>query len=183
MNDILVGSFYQLCMAGNLDTIIHTFGHTPNTERIDMNYAYYLTYYNYRNNDSDTSPVLKWLRNLDSNIDSDQIENDYMADTYIPNEALLLACELGQFTVVEWLFNQEPYLSSLKNRCEISSAFIASCKQDNLQLTKLVFQQLDTYISTRLIILNQAYQNARDNLNIQTMAWLLEINNNIVIEN
>jgi len=175
MNDHSTLTFYKLCRNCNLQGLIDTFGDLSNTSAIEMDYAYYIVY----NQSRDKAPILDWLLELDPNIDFERVANDYTADEHLPNDALILACKFGQFDVVEWLFTKEPYLSSFKNRCNICYAFRLSCCNENIDITKSIFNKLADYIQTRLLILNQAYFNAAANQNTQTMQWLLEINPNI----
>lgn len=178
MDDHSTLTFYKLCRNCNLQGLIDTFGDLSDTSAIEMDYAYYIVY---KSNKPDRckAPILDWLLDLDSNIDFERVANDYMADEHLPNDALILACKFGQFDVVEWLFTEEPYLSSFKNRCNICYAFRLSCCNENIDITKSIFDQLADYIQERLIILNQAYLNAAANQNTHTMQWLLEINPNI----
>ena len=175
MDDQSTHAFYKLCSDCNLPGLIDTFGDLSDTTNIEMDYAYYTTTTLPNNN----SPILEWLLKIDPNIDIDRIANDYMADKHIPNDALHVACEMGHFEVVKWLLEEEPYLSSFKNRCNICDAFVLSCCTGNLDITKMIFELLADYISERLIILNEAYLNAASNQNTETMEWLLEIDPNI----
>ena len=179
MDDINALAFYQLCHSYNLNGLIDRFGDLSNTRCIDMDYAYFMVYTRKYRCSVDCEPILEWLLKIDPNIDVDRIKMDYTADEHIPNDALLLACKLGHFEVVKWLFTEEPYLSSFKNRCYICNAFRLSCCQSNLHITKIIFEKLSDYISERLLILKQAYINAIHYQNTQTAEWLLTINPNI----
>ena len=182
MHDQNVHAFYKLCDSCNLNELVSLFGEFSDTSCIEMNYAYFIVYNNrIRFSDDVISPVLIWLHTLDPDIDVIRIQDDYMADENIPNDALLLACELGHFEVIKWLFTKEPYLSSFKNRCIICGAFKMSCNYENLDVTKILFYVLPEYIVERSLILNQAYSNAMSNHNTQTIAWLLEIDKNKLI--
>ena len=172
-------TFYQLCSYYNLDGLKDTFWDLSGNISIDMDYAYYMVCKRRYQLSDDSSPILEWLLKKDPNIDVDRITNDYMADEHIPNDALLLACKMGHYEVVKWLFTEEPYLSSFKNRCDICDAFEVSCCNSNLDITKIIFEKLADYISERLLILNRAYRNAIRNQHTQTAEWLLEINPNI----
>jgi len=180
MDDQSTLAFYKLCSDCNLPGLIDTFGDLSDTTNIEMDYAYYMVYhYRFQRSDNNKSLILTWLLEVDQNIDYDRIANDYMADEHIPNDTLLLACELGQYEVVKWLLEEEPYLSSFKNRCNICDAFVLSCCTGNLDITNMIFELLTDYISERLIILNEAYLNAASNQNTETMEWLREIDPNI----
>ena len=96
--------------------------------------------------------------------------------------ALLLACNNGHIEVIKWLFTEEPYLASFKNRCYICDIFEISCCNSNLDITKIIFGKLADYISVRVLILNKAYRNAIHHQNTQTAEWLLQINPTINIE-
>ena len=174
--------FYKLCSDCNLPGLMDTFGDLSDTTNIDINYAYYMVYHKLTNNNNDNnnkSLILAWLIKLDPNINYDGIPDDYTADEHIPNDALRLACVAGHYKVVKWLLEEEPYLSSFKNRCDICDIFDISCYNDNLDITKMIFELLADYITDRNLILNQAYQNAISNQNAETTKWLLEINPNI----
>ena len=180
MDDQSTLTFYKLCSDCNLPGLINTFGDLSDTTNIEMDYAYYIVYwYRFQRSDNNKSLILAWLLEVDPNIDYVRVANDYMADEHIPNDALHLACEMGHFEVVKWLLEEEHYLSSFKNRCNICYAFRISCCNSNLDLAKMIFELLADYISERLIILNQAYRNAESNQNAETMEWLLEIDPNI----
>ena len=180
MNDQSTLAFYKLCSDCNLPGLIDTFGDLSDTTNIEMDYAYYMVYhYRFQRSDNNKSLILEWLLKIDPNIDVDRIVDDYMADEHIPNDALHLACDMGHFEVVKWLLEEEPYLSSFNNRCYLCDAFILSCCNGNLDLTKMIFELLSDYISERLIILNEAYRNAASNQNTETTKWLLEIDPNV----
>jgi ankyrin repeat protein len=180
MDDQSTLTFYKLCRDCNLNGLIDTFGNLSDTTNIEMDYAYYIVYQHVLlQSNRNQSPILEWLIDLDPNIDFDRIANDYMADEHIPNDALHLACVAGHFEVIKWLLEQEPYLSSFKNRCHICYVFRITCCNSNLDITKLIFGLLADYISERVMILNQAYLNAASNQNTKTMKWLLEIDPNI----
>ena len=180
MNDQSVLTFYKLCSDCNLPGLIDTFGDLPDTTNIEMNYAYNLVYwYRFQRSDNNKLLILAWLLEADPNINYDRIANDYMADEHIPNDALHMACVAGHYKVVKWLLDEEPYLSSFKNRCHICNIFEISCCNSNLDITKMIFELLADYIRERLLILNQAYLNAESNQNAETMDWLLEIGPNI----
>jgi len=180
MNDQSTLAFYKLCSDCNLPGLIDTFGDLSDTTNIEMDYAYYMVYhYRFQRSDNNKSLILAWLLEVDPNIDYDRIANDYMADEHIPNDALHMACVAGHYKVAKWLLEEEPYLSSFKNRCNICHAFRISCCNSNLELTKMIFELLADYIRERLLILNQAYLNAESNQNAETMKWLLEIDPNI----
>ena len=175
-------AFYKLCSDCNLAGLMDTFGDLSDTTNIDINYAYYMVYHKLTNNNNDNnnkSLILAWLIKLDPNINYDGIPDDYTADEHIPNDALRLACVAGHYKVVKWLLEEEPYLSSFKNRCNICDIFKITCYNDNLDITKMIFELLADYISERNLILNEAYQNAISNQNAETTKWLLEINPNI----
>ena len=179
MDDHTTLTVYQLCSFYNLNGLIDTFENLSDTSSIDMDYAYYIVYNRRFQFSQDSSHILEWLLTIDPNIDVDRVINDYTADERIPNNALLLACKMGHYEVVKWLFTEEPYLSSFKNRCDICDAFILSCCNGNLDITKLIFDKFADYISERISLLNEAYINAMSNQHIQTAEWLLEINPNI----
>jgi ankyrin repeat protein len=180
MDDENVLIFYKQCRSCDLDGIIDTFGNLSDTTNIEMDYAYYIVYwYRFQRSDNNKKLILAWLLEVDPNIDYDRIANDYMADEHIPNDALHLACVAGHYTVAKWLLEEEPYLSSFKNRCHICNVFEISCCNSNLDITKLIFELLADYIRERLLILNQAYLNAMSNQNTETVKWLLEIGPNI----
>ena len=180
MDDENVLIFYQQCRNCDLDGLIDTFGDLSDTTNIEMDYAYYIVYwYRFQRSDNNKKLILEWLLRADPNIDYVRVANDYMADEHIPTDALHMACTAGHFEVVKWLLEEEPYLSSFKNRCNICDAFVLSCCTGNLDITKMIFELLTDYISERLIILNEAYLNAASNQNTETMDWLLEIDPNI----
>lgn len=179
MDDHKTLTFYQLCFYYNLDGLKDKFGDLSDTSSIDMDYAYYIVCNRSFELSDDSLPILEWLLKIDPNIDVDRITNDYMADEHIPNDAFWLACKLGHLEVVKWLFAEEPYLSSFKNRCNICDAFKLSCCNGNVDITKTIFNKLAEYISERLLIINDAYKNAMKNQHAQTAEWLLEINPNI----
>jgi len=106
------------------------------------------------------------------------IKYEYKADEITSNDAFLMACENGHLKVVEWLFAEEPFLTSFKNRCVICDMFVLSCYTGNLDLVKFIFNQLSDYISERITIINEAYSNASENNNENIKKWLLEINSN-----
>ena len=172
-------TFYQLCKACNIDGLIETFWDVFDTSGIDMDYAYYMVYSRRYEISEDISPILEWLLKIDPTIDVDRFANDYMVDEHLPNNALLLACELGHYEVVKWIFTEEPYLSSFKNRCYICDAFIVSCCIGKLDSTKFIFDKLSDYIRERPIILDEAYKNAMTNQHVETAEWLLEITSHI----
>jgi hypothetical protein len=175
-------AFYKLCSDCNLAGLMDTFGDLSDTTNIDINYAYYMVYHklaNNNDNNNNNSPILTWLLELDSNIDYNRIADDYTADESIPNDALRLACFAGHYKVAKWLLEEEPYLSSFKNRCNICDIFKITCYNGNLDISKMIFELLADYISERNLILNEAYQNAMSNQNAETTKWLLEINPNI----
>jgi len=207
MNDQTTLTLYQLCASYNLDGLIDTFGDLPDTSemhhteykaykyynyihydpRIEFddshnpvtNYAYYKAWYNtLLLSESISNPIREWLLKLDPNICVDSVINDYMADEHLSNDALFAACESGHYNVVKWLLEEEPYLSSFKNRCNICNAFEMSCKYGNLDITKMIFHLLPEYISER-DVLNTAYKIAMINQRTQTAEWLLQINPNI----
>ena len=171
-------TFYKLCSDCNLPGLIDTFSNLSDTTNIEMNYAYYMVYHK-QTSDNNKSPILTWLLELDSNIDYNRIVDDYTADESIPNDALQLACVAGHYKVAKWLLEEEPYLSSFKNRCNICDIFKITCYNGNLDITKMIFELLADYISDRNLILNEAYQNAMSNQNAETTEWLLKINPNI----
>jgi len=177
MDDLTALTFYQLCRSYDIDGLMNTFGDVFDTSSIDMNYAYFMV-----NKSFNREPILTWLLNIEPDINVDRIENDYFADEHIPNDALQLACNNGHIEVIKWLFTEEPYLASFKNRCYICDIFETSCCYSNLDITKIIFEKLADYISERDLILNQAYRNAIHYQNTQTAEWLLQINPNINIE-
>ena len=182
VDDDTVLEFYKLCSDCNLAGLMDTFGDLSDKTNIDINYAYYMVYHKLTNNNNDNnnkSLILAWLIKLDPNINYDGIPDDYTADEHIPNDALRLACVAGHYKVVKWLLEEEPYLSSFKNRCDICDIFKITCYNGNLDITKMIFELLADYISERNLILNEAYQNAISNQNAETTKWLLEINPNI----
>ena len=50
--------------------------------------------------------------------------------------------------------------------------FKISCYNDNLEITKMIFELLEGYISERKLILDEAYENAMSNKNVETAKWL-----------
>jgi len=184
MDDLTTLTFYRLCWSYDLDGLMNTFGDVFNSSSIDMDYAYLMVYTRkYRvQQPALCEPILTWLLKMDPDINVDRIENDYMADEHIPNTALLLACNNGHIEVIKWLFTEQPYLASFKNRCYICDIFEISCCNSNLDITKIIFEKLADYISVRVLILNQAYRNAIHHQNTQTAEWLLQINPTINIE-
>jgi hypothetical protein len=179
MDDLSILAFYKLCSDYNLPAIIDTFGNLSDTTNIDMDYAYYIVYSSQPSDNNNKSLFLEWLLKLDPTINHETITNDYMADEHIPNHALFMACIAGHYNVAKWLLQKEPYLSSFNNRSHICNVFQITCCYDNLDITKMIFQLLANYIRDRVIILNQAYLNAANNQNTETMKWLLEINPNV----
>lgn len=169
MDDNTTLAFYKLCSDCNLRGLMDTFGDLSDTTNIEMNYAYYIVY---NKQTSDNSKLLEWLLEKDPNINHDRIADDYTADEHIPNDALQLACFAGHYKVVKWLLEEEPYLSSFKNRCYICDMFKISCYNDNLEITKMIFELLEGYISERKVILDEAYENAMSNKNVETAKWL-----------
>ena len=184
MDDLTTLTFYRLCWSYDLDGLMNTFGDVFDSSSIDMDYAYLMVYTRkYRvQQPALCEPILTWLLKMDPDINVDRIENDYMADEHIPNTALLLACNNGHIEVIKWLFTEQPYLASFKNRCYICDIFEISCCNSNLDITKIIFGKLADYISVRVLILNQAYRNAIHHQNTQTAEWLLQINPNINIK-
>ena len=184
MDDFTTLTFYRLCWSYDLDGLMNTFGDVFDSSSIDMDYAYFMVYTRkYRVKKSvNREPILTWLLNIEPDINVGRIENDYTADEHIPNNALLLACNNGHIEVIKWLFTEEPYLASFKNRCYICDIFEISCCNSNLDITKIIFEKLADYISVRVLILNQAYRNAIHHQNTQTAEWLLQINPTINIE-
>ena len=181
MDDLTTLTFYRLCWSYDIDGLMNTFGDVFDSSSIDMDYAYFMVYtrkYRVKKPD-DSEPILTWLLELDSNIDYNRIADDYTADESIPNDALRLACFAGHYKVAKWLLEEEPYLSSFKNRCNICDIFKITCYNGNLDISKMIFELLADYISERNLILNEAYQNAMSNQNAETTKWLLEINPNI----
>ena len=184
MDDLTTLTFYRLCWSYDIDGLMNTFGDVFDSSSIDMDYAYFMVYtrkYRVKTPD-DCEPILTWLLNIEPDINVGRIENDYTADEHIPNTALLLACNNGHIEVMKWLFTEEPYLASFKNRCYICRIFEISCCNSNLDITKIIFEKLADYISVRVLILNQAYRNAIHHQNTQTAEWLLQINPTINIE-
>ena len=184
MDDLTTLTFYRLCWSYDIDRLMNTFGDVFDSSSIDMDYAYFMVYTRkYRVKKSvNREPILTWLLNIEPDINVGRIENDYTADEHIPNNALLLACNNGHIEVIKWLFTEEPYLASFKNRCYICDIFKISCCNSNLDITKIIFEKLADYISVRVLILNQAYRNAIHHQNTQTAEWLLRINPTINIE-
>ena len=184
MNDLSTLTFYRLCGSYDLDGLMNTFGDVFDSSSINMDYAYLIVYTRkYRVKQPDNrEPILTWLLNIEPDINVGRIENDYRADENIPNDALLLACNNGHIEVMKWLFTEQPYLASFKNRCYICDIFKISCCYSNLNITKIIFEKLADYISVRVLILNQAYRNAIHHQNTQTAEWLLQINPTINIE-
>jgi len=178
MGDEYTLAFYKLCSSCNLNGLVENYGDIFDTSGIDMNYAYYLAYSKIY---MDNSPIIVWLLALDPNIDIPRIK-DYMADENIPNDALLLACKMGHIEVIKWLLEKELYLSGGKNRCHICNVFEISCEYRNLDITKIIFNLLPEYISERSLILNEAYNNAMYNKNIETIKWLKEIDEKKLIK-
>ena len=181
MDDLTTLTFYRLCWSYDIDGLTNTFGDVFDSSSVAMDYAYLLVYTRkYRvQQPADCEPILTWLLKIDRDINVGRIENDYTADEHIPNDALLLACELGHTEVIKWLFIIEPYLASFKNRCYICDIFEISCCYSNLDITKIIFEKLADYISVRLLILSKAYRNAIHHQHTQTAEWLLQINQNI----
>ena len=177
MDDQNVLTFYKLCCLGDMHGLINIFENLSDTSSIEMSYAYYIVWVQSNLNDNRLE-ILKWLFKLDSDIDVDRIENEYLVDEHIPNDALVLACKKGHCEVIKWLFTKEHYLSSFQNRCNIVYIFEISCCFKNLDIVKIIFQKLSDYISERSNILNQAYNNAINNQNTQVIKWLLEIDKN-----
>ena len=184
MDDLTTLTFYRLCWSYDIDGLMNTFGDVFDSSSIDMDYAYFMVYTRkYRvQPPADCECILTWLLNIEPDINVGRIENDYTADEHIPNTALLLACNNGHIEVIKWLFTEEPYLASFKNRCYICDIFEISCCNSNLDITKIIFDKLADYISVRVLILNQAYRNAIHHQNTQTAEWLLQINPTINIE-
>jgi hypothetical protein len=163
---------------------MNMFGDVFDSSSIAMDYAYLMVYTRkYRvQQPANCEPILTWLLKIEPDINVGRIENDYTADENIPNYALLLACEMGHFEVIKWLFTVEPYLACFKNRCNICDIFKISCCYSNLDITKMIFEKLADYISVRLLILNKAYKNTIHHQHTRTAEWLLEINPNINVE-
>ena len=184
MDDLTTLTFYRLCRSYDLDGLMNTFGDVFDSSSINMDYAYLIVYTRkYRVKQPDNcEPILTWLLNIEPDINVGRIEYDYRADENIPNDALLLACNNGHIEVMKWLFTEEPYSASFKNRCYICDIFKISCCNSNLDITKIIFEKLADYISVRVLILNQAYRNAIHHQNTQTAEWLLQINPTINIE-
>ena len=184
MDDLTTLTFYRLCWSYDIDGLMNTFGDVFDSSSIDMDYAYFMVYTRkYRvQPPADCECILTWLLNIEPDINVGRIENDYTADEHIPNDALLLACNMGHIEVIKWLFTEVPYLASFKNRCYICRIFEISCCNSNLEITKIIFDKLADYISVRVLILNQAYRNAIHHQNTQTAEWLLQINPTINIE-
>jgi hypothetical protein len=183
MDDFTTLTFYRLCWSCDIDGLMNTFGDVFDSSSVAMDYAYFMVYTRkYRvQQPANCEPILTWLLKIDEDINVGRIENDYTADEHIPNDALLLACELGHAEVIKWLFTEESYLASFKNRCYICRIFEISCCYSNLGITKIIFEKLADYISVRILILNQAYRNAIHHQNTQTAEWLLQINPTIDI--
>lgn len=184
MDDLTTLTFYQHCWSYNLDGLMNMFEDVFDSSSIDMDYAYLMVYtrkYRVKKPD-DCEPILTWLLKIEPDINVDRIENDYRADEHIPNDALLLACNMGHIAVIKWLYTIEPCLASFKNRCYICDIFKKSCCNGNLDITKIIYETLADYISVRVLILNQAYRNAIHYQNTQTAEWLLQINPIINIE-
>lgn len=181
MDDLTTLTFYRLCWSYDMDGLLNTFGDVFDSSSVAMDYAYFMVY-NRKNHDHQPSkcePLLTWLLNIDPDINVGRIENDYMCDEHIPNDALLLSCEKGHIEVIKWLFIIEPYLASFKNRCYICHIFQVSCCYSDLGITKIIFEKLEDYISVRILILTVAYRNAINHQNTETAEWLLQINRNI----
>jgi hypothetical protein len=185
MDDHATLTFYQFCWSYNLDGLINTFGDVFDSSSINMDYAYFMVHArrNRTQQPANCESILTWLLNIESDIDVGRIENDYTADEHIPNDALLLACNMGHIEVIKWLYTIEPYLACFKNRCYICNIFQISCCNPNLDITKIIYETLADYISVRVLILNQAYRNAIHHQNPQTAEWLLQINPTISIDN
>jgi len=181
MNDLKILTFYKLCWSYDLSGLIDTFGDVFDSSSIAMDYAYFMVYTSkYRVQEpSECETILSWLLKIDPNINVDRIHNDYTADEHIPNNALLLACNMGHIEVIKWLYTEEPYLASFKNRCYICDIFEISCCNGNLDITKIIFETLSDYIRERILILRKAYINATHHQHTQTVEWLLEINPDI----
>jgi len=163
---------------------MNTFGDVFDCSSIDMDYAYFIVYTRKYRGQPPTDPecILIWLLKIEPDINVGRIENDYSADEHIPNDALLLACNMGHIQVIKWLYTIEPYLASFKNRCYICDIFEISCCNSYLHISKIIYETFADYISVRLIILNKAYRNAIHHQNAQTAEWLLQINPTINIE-
>jgi hypothetical protein len=182
MDDLTTLSFYQLCWSYDLNGLIDTFGDVFDSSSINMDYAYLMVYARKYQVTADCEPILDWLLKIEPDINVDRLDNDYFADEHIPNYALQIACEMGHYEVINWLFIVEPYLASFKNRSYICDIFEISCCYSNLDITKIIFDKLADYISVRLLILSKAYRNAIHHQHTQTAEWLLQINQNINIE-
>ena len=183
MDDLTTLTFYRLCWSYDINGLL-CMKDVFDSNSVNMDYAYFIVYTRkYRvQQPALCEPILTWLLQRDPDINVDRIENDYTVDEHIPNTALLLACNNGHIEVIKWLFTEQPYLASFKNRCYICDIFKISCCNSNLDITKIIFEKLADYISVRVLILNQAYRNAIHHKNTQTAEWLLQINPSINIE-
>ena len=131
MDDLTTLTFYHLCWSYNLDELINMFGDIFDSSSIHMDYAYLMVYARKYQVTTDCKPILEWLLKIEPDINVDRLDNDYLADEHIPNDALQLACELGHYEVIKWLFIVEPYLACFKNRCYICNIFELSCCYPN----------------------------------------------------
>jgi len=202
MSELMILKLYKLCKSCDLDSLIKEFGNLSdpidktNKEYFNNNGSIFnltlwnsnfdyedfdsITYYAFYKAWSSTlckninRPILDWLQKLNPEIYPDNVIEDYTIDEILPNEALFSACKFGHYKVVKWLLNEEYYLSSFKNRCNICDLFIVSCINNNLGIIKMIFNLLPEYINERSTIFEAAYINAEKNNHV--IEWLLRIN-------